>query len=734
MPDNNPADVLGGQTPPVPTMDQTPLASRPAPAGPQVSSPTPSPTDKHTMLGRAVKHIADTLEGHRTVYTPDPNTGDIVESQVPRKPGGVFRDILLGALIGGAAGANAPQGSGPLGGFATGGAAVLKQNQENDSRAKNRAVESAGRLKTANDQDEQQDSQNNLAQAAIAQGTMSSLDLGHHIGLHNDDEVESHNNAVKVVQQAALDNGGALASVEGNGKPGNGPDMMAAYQRDPTLLQGPDGFHRLPIITYDTQGLVHKDGKWADQDGKDVDWNERATVSLVDLPNSAWGKTITLSRKAANDAAGRTISAGDPKGSVNTTFGGLYGLGLKNLQQMNNDRRALNAPIKKDTEYAGEKAKLDAIRAKADEDKTDDDRRFEEVRGPIIDKYKPKQAAPTPTQVKLETDKFNQELREKGSQMDKQNRATLLERQKSDPNRNKGVPADIVASIGDRPVPAEFPLGDKDPVYKLLDKMWGNASLDKKSALSSAASIARMKEMGKIRYYNVIDTETNAMTAANSSQLADMVSAKPGKIILATQDGTKMMAKGASIDDIQTNINFTRDAITGLDNLDARTRMKLAISLRETDPSSSISTFLQSEAGQALDESQQKAVIALKSMAENIMVMRAVQGVTGAGSDMVRQAMLDMIPSGKTPSKGYADKQFNILQRTLDQVKKGIPTVGAQKRVEPTTPVDQNANPVKPPKPDTHVFNVSAWQKANPKGDVNAAKAAAQKQGYTIQQ
>jgi hypothetical protein len=36
------------------------------------------------------------------------------------------------------------------------------------------------------------------------------------------------------------------------------------------------------------------------------------------------------------------------------------------------------------------------------------------------------------------------------------------------------------------------------------------------------------------------------------------------------------------------------------------------------------------------------------------------------------------------------------------------------------------------PTPQTHKFSVSAWQRANPKGDVNAAKAAAQQQNYQI--
>lgn len=35
--------------------------------------------------------------------------------------------------------------------------------------------------------------------------------------------------------------------------------------------------------------------------------------------------------------------------------------------------------------------------------------------------------------------------------------------------------------------------------------------------------------------------------------------------------------------------------------------------------------------------------------------------------------------------------------------------------------------------PQTHVFNSAAWAKANPKGDLNAAKAYARKQGYEVQ-
>jgi hypothetical protein len=38
------------------------------------------------------------------------------------------------------------------------------------------------------------------------------------------------------------------------------------------------------------------------------------------------------------------------------------------------------------------------------------------------------------------------------------------------------------------------------------------------------------------------------------------------------------------------------------------------------------------------------------------------------------------------------------------------------------------------PSPQTHSFSLSAWQRANPQGDANAAKADAQQKGYQVVQ
>ena len=561
--------VLGG-APSAPDTSSMPLAARPnAPAAAAPTGPTPAP-DKHAMLGRVVSHIRNAVEGKQTAYVPDRTpdgalTGQVKEVQVPRKPGGIFRDIVSGIMSGMAASATAnvahPSGAAGLGlGFS----GAQQAAQVNDSRQKNRAVERATGQKNAQDQEQQQQNADNTAKAAIAQGTMSSLDFGHHVGQHSDEDVDSHNNSVDVVRKAALDNGGTLAQIDGNGKPGNGPALMEAFNKDPqSVMQAPDGFHRIPTITYDTAGLKHAGGKWTNADGSplsDDEWNKRATVSLIDLPNSAWSKRVTITKKAANDVAGRSVVQGNPTDSVSTEFGSLFGLGLKNLGDMNNERRELTRPPKNEAEAKGWQARVKQLREQDPKDLTDEDQKWLASKGPMMDSYKFKTQAPTAAQTKQETERM--ELALADGTITPKDRATLAQRQKE--AGAKGVPADIIAAIGQKPVPAEYPKGDKDPQYKADSKLWGNASLNKKAALQASQGLARYQMLGRIRAYNVVDTESGQLTEMNANQLADQSEKNPGKFVLATQDGTKTMGKQAAIKDIQFNLDNTKEKIDGL--------------------------------------------------------------------------------------------------------------------------------------------------------------------------
>lgn len=377
MADTNP---LAGPTPtdqglPV-TSNASPLA-QPSPQSAPVAPPDsddPNHPTRLAALGHAVRHFANALEGKQTVYAPDPKTGDITANVVPRKPGGFFRDILLGAVAGGAAGASAPKGSGPLGGFFTGAQAESNQAKAQDSQRKVRAQESADKQKSSYDQQQSQQKENDIQQASIAQHFINSLQYGKSAHLHDDKQMMSHNNSAEIVKNAALKNGGAPAQVDGNGEKGNGPALMKQYNQDPTsVMQAPDGFHRIPFIEYDTAGLVHKDGTWVDpKSGKEPDWNDHATVTLVDLPNSAWNKNLSLTKGDVNNVAGSPLASGNSTDNVSTTFGSLFGLGMKNLDGINKERQELYKSPKNDDEanqMAGEIGRINADPKASDDDK-----------------------------------------------------------------------------------------------------------------------------------------------------------------------------------------------------------------------------------------------------------------------------------------------------------------------------------------------------------------------------
>jgi hypothetical protein len=393
----NPDTPLGS----IPGVSPTPMPPLGATGGPapvlgQQPSPDaqPFPPDKHTILGHAVRHIANSLEGKRTVYEPQ-DDGTIKESQVPRRPGGLFRDLILGALVGGAAASEpVPAGSGPLVGLARGGAAAYQNQLGQDSKARNRALQNAQLEKQADDRQREYQKTidaKQIVEATKASSTVSDMNLGHNIGLHSPQEIDSLNQSNSAIQQAAMKNGGVLAPIPGNGEKGNGPAMMAKYNQDSSIMEAPQDFHRILNVQHDTSGLQYKDGKWVEKDGSTPDddyWNKHSTVSLIDIPASLWGKNLTLPRKTWNDGAGRTVSEGNPTDPIQGTFGSLFGYNLKNKQQTIKDREALTTPIKP-TEYEGEKSKLQAWRAIPEADRTKEQSDYINKRGPLIDDYTP---------------------------------------------------------------------------------------------------------------------------------------------------------------------------------------------------------------------------------------------------------------------------------------------------------------------------------------------------------
>jgi hypothetical protein len=106
----------------------------------------------------------------------------------------------------------------------------------------------------------------------------------------------------------------------------------------------------------------------------------------------------------------------------------------------------------------------------------------------------------------------------------------------------------------------------------------------------------------------------------------------------------------------------------------------------------------------------------------------------GTGSDSSRQAALNLFKANMSPE---------ARQGTIDGVRGAVNSQWAsrigqnpvmQRMYGQGLPGAQGGNQPPGPTPQTHVFNLSAWKAANPKGDAKAAEAAAKKQGYTVTQ
>lgn len=194
---------------------------------------------------------------------------------------------------------------------------------------------------------------------------------------------------------------------------------------------------------------------------------------------------------------------------------------------------------------------------------------------------------------------------------------------------------------------------------------------------TSQAGVMRMQIMGQNREYPVINKGTGELEMRSAAE----INANKGTFAPAGQ-GATAMGKNAVFQDLHYNIDTARKAINDLESLDAPTRAALSYTLKHTDPRSAMQTFLSGTVGTQLNDKQQEAVQSLALLAENAMSLRSVAGM-GQGSDELRAAIQATLPSGKSPSKGYALKQLDKFENVVSRLETGVPGMG--KKVAPTT-------------------------------------------------
>lgn len=195
-------------------------------------------------------------------------------------------------------------------------------------------------------------------------------------------------------------------------------------------------------------------------------------------------------------------------------------------------------------------------------------------------------------------------------------------------------------------------------------------------------SLARGEGYGWSRTRSVFDTETGEIADVPIPVITEDQKNNPNKRRYLSGTAAEKAAKQINlIKDITVNIDASRESIKNLKtDFDEKTRTKLYIALKATQPDSVLGNLIYGEFGKHLTSDQVDYLTNMLVLVENAMAMRSVLGA-GQGSDELRRAISATIPSTGTFSKKYANSQLDKFARTLQNLTKGIP---GGKRIEET--------------------------------------------------
>jgi hypothetical protein len=319
------------QSQPAPQQAAAPPAQAAAPAAPAV----PAHVLQDNVIGKGVKALARLVHGQETNYQVNPQTGETVETTAPAKPGAVFRNILLGALVGGAVGSEGHGGF--LGGVARGGAASAAQSQQQDSQRRQQAQQQFdNQIKAKQEQRETSDADQKrlLYSAQIAHQNVLTVGLQSEAHRLDQETLEKHNAAAREYEKTLTDAGGVRAKLTVDGKPKdvvNASDFMAAYVKDQSIGKGPDGFQRHFILTNDLSEIKFNGEHWVRDDGSPADMDNHAQIIAVDMPVNNMRTHHMSQGSRLNKLAGEKLFDDDKMyDTTPEADAGLYSMRLKN--------------------------------------------------------------------------------------------------------------------------------------------------------------------------------------------------------------------------------------------------------------------------------------------------------------------------------------------------------------------------------------------------------------------
>jgi hypothetical protein len=243
----------------------------------------------------------------------------------------------------------------------------------------------------------------------------------------------------------------------------------------------------------------------------------------------------------------------------------------------------------------------------------------------------------------------------------------------------------------------------------------------KKNAFMEHLAQIRAASYGKARQMvplSVLDTANG--NAPDYIPYTEMLK-YPGRYIPAGE-ADKALAKENLMQDIMGTSSLTRQAIVSLKtDFPEEMKLKIALAMRADDPHSAIDQLIASGALGSLAPDQQDFLIATRQFAENAMAMRSILGA-GQGSEDMRNAIRDTLPTLLSPDKSYAIRQLDAFDKTITRLHRGVPKVLLR-----TDLGDGTANPAAGGNADHYIYARDL------KGKVHKAKpGTALPKGWTL--
>lgn len=213
--------------------------------------------------------------------------------------------------------------------------------------------------------------------------------------------------------------------------------------------------------------------------------------------------------------------------------------------------------------------------------------------------------------------------------------------------------------------------GEDAKTFEAAKAAWaqGEASKDRRIQVSETA---RARAWATTRQYSVYDTETGNMIMADALQ----ISQARGRYAGAPQ-AMQLTNRSNLFNEIEGTENELKRVVDKMGNqtFDEVTKAQLAVALKTDNPMSALQSFLKSNAASTLSEPQVEYVTAIAALEESALSLRTLGGM-GQGSDMMRAAILRMVPGAGTPSAAYAKRQLELFDIEVKGLKKSQPGLG----------------------------------------------------------